>query len=237
MELRFLQVERTPAGRQRAVVQIGGEATMEFSGTGGAAGNVDLSVDYGFNGNMKIDLETGQVQAIDLNGPMRLNHGANIGQGIVQRGDWTYRWEGTRLEPVATAAAEAPVVAREPALAGAGEPNPLDDAGPDPYTGTFKDDRLVLELKPTPPGYMGILRFGGKTFPVVAVRRGNALEGRFQSGNSEFPFTAATDTQGAKLTFTSGRTAHTLVKEAAVNPLEAPAATILDGQRDNPLAR
>ena len=239
MALQFLQIETIPSGRRRAVVQVSGEAAMEYAGGGGLAGQADLSVDYNFSGKIKIDLQSGLVEAIDLTGPMRLNHGAGMGQAIVQRGEWTYRWEAAPLEPVVIAALKAAAPDAPIPAATAMEGNPLDTAaGPDPYAGTYKNDRVVLELKCAAAGYIGSLQFGGKTFPLVAAKKANTIEGAFRSGNNDFPFTAAPEENGTRLKFTSGRSAYLLQKETPANPLDAAPANPLDqAAHVNPLAR
>ena len=96
------------------------------------------------------------------------------------------------------------------------------------FAGTFVGDqlRLVLEASPLAAGaFGGVLNHGDLAYPVTARLEGANLAGEFESGGSRFAFTASL--VGDTLTFVTGGTSYTLVREAAapvgpVNPLGGP---------------
>ncbi|MFI5377690.1 MAG: PDZ domain-containing protein [Tepidisphaerales bacterium] len=108
--------------------------------------------------------------------------------------------------------------------------NPL--AAPQPFAGTFRNDKLTVKLEydatlPV-PSYKGEIELGPATFPARGTVKDGKLEGSFvdKDGNS-FAFVAALE--GDTLTLTSGGTTYKLsAQRPAVNPLAQP---------QNPLAQ
>lgn len=89
--MRFVDVQRGPDGRSYAVVQVRGNASTE---TPAAGQKLDTQLSYDFQGVIRVDLQTRQIAAIDLDGPFSLVAGAAGGMGMTYggRGTWQVRY-------------------------------------------------------------------------------------------------------------------------------------------------
>ena len=98
----------------------------------------------------------------------------------------------------------------------------------DPFTGTFADGKMQVQLSGGGGRYQGQIQFQGQSFPLTAQSPdGRSLTGKFSSGADSFEFTGSL--QGATLNFVTGGTTYQLRRQggappAAVNPLGGSAA-------------
>ncbi|HEU0123221.1 MAG TPA: hypothetical protein VFQ91_22005 [Bryobacteraceae bacterium] len=88
--------------------------------------------------------------------------------------------------------------------------NPL---AADPFSGSFQNAEMALELSRKGPEYSGVIRFGGQALPVKAKAAAGKLEGTFISQGQSYAFQAARN--GGQLSFTTDGTTHTLTKAGA----------------------
>ena len=87
--------------------------------------------------------------------------------------------------------------------------NPLQVATVDPFAGNFSGQNMALTLSGTGI-YTGQLTFNGQTFPVMATSNGQTLTGTFNSGGTDFEFSATL--QDSTMTLQSGGSNFTLTK-------------------------
>ncbi len=215
-----------------AIVPVDGRPAAEIAvnivGTKGGDGANRISLD----GTARVDLATGQGVQSDVTGTMDISGQANTPQGpqaVSGSGKLEVR---ETLRPVAgVPAVTSPVVDAPNPVAGGGAVNPLAAAAGDRFAGTWKNDRVAVEIHATADGYAGTIAMGDHKFPAVARADGDRLTGSFQSGNDKFDFTA--DLSGSALKLASGRSEFTLQKDAPANPLDA----IGGSAPVNPLAR
>jgi hypothetical protein len=98
---------------------------------------------------------------------------------------------------------------------------PVDRGSLAGYAGTYRDDRLKLELHAVAASdgsvrFAGHIVIEGRELPLTAGERDGRLEGTFESDGARFEFTASLE--GETLTFTTDDTSYRL-KRQAVNPL------------------
>ncbi|MBI1983259.1 MAG: hypothetical protein HYS61_03580, partial [Acidobacteria bacterium] len=139
----------------------------------------------------------------------------------------------------ATAGGEFPTAGNPlaPAAPGGGAANPLAEGGtaPDPFVGTFADDRLTLRLSGGGGNYTGQMQFQGQTFPVSARSPdGRSLRGTFSSGGDSFQFDAML--QGPALALTTSGTTYNLRRIGGQQAAPGLPANPLGGQGRAPAA-
>jgi hypothetical protein len=192
------------------------------------------------DGTAQADLATGQTLQADLGGTMAISGQADTPQGQQPvSGDGKLELHQS-VRPVGgvAAAPAAPVPTIDVAPPGGGAVNPLAAGGadaPDRFTGTFKNDKIAVELAPAgggSPSYAGTIKIGDHGCPATAQAGADGkLVGTFESGGNKFDFTATVD--GLTMQLTSGQNTFSLQKNAPPNPLDA-----LGGSAPvNPLAR
>jgi hypothetical protein len=97
-----------------------------------------------------------------------------------------------------------------------------------PWTGTYRNEQVTLDLKAKPRGsYEGTILFQGEKFPLTANGDANQLSGAFQTGDGSFDFTLSRDGDTVNLA-TGGRTYE--LKRTGANPLGGKSSAV------NPLA-
>lgn len=107
--------------------------------------------------------------------------------------------------------------------------NPLAQKPIDPFVGTFSGQGLTLSLQATGGKYSGTFNFSGQTFPVAAQKKGgSSIEGTFESGGTEFSFSATLENNVMKLS-TEG-TQYTLKKQGGGQIPTQPPANPLQNQ-------
>ena len=96
--------------------------------------------------------------------------------------------------------------------------NPLATAA-DPFSGTFQNEQMKLELSRNGQDYRGIILLGGQSLPVRAKAAAGKLAGTFESQGQAYNFQATR--AGTQLSLTTDGTTHVLERTVAA---EAPAA-------------
>jgi hypothetical protein len=134
--------------------------------------------------------------------------------------DRAQEFDFTRKGGTATGGAEPPPA---PRARGATGSNPLGGArSHDPFSGTFSNSELQLQLTGNGGRYKGEIHFQGKTFPVSASSNdGHSLAGNFSAGQENFDFTAQLEDGG--LRFETGGKTYQLQghgASASSNPLD-----------------
>ena len=181
------------------------------------------------DGTAEADLATGQTLQADMTGTMAISGQADTPQGqqavtgdgkleLHQSVRPTGNWAAAPAVPTDTAAPMAGGNGAAPAA------NPLAGGGEavDKFSGTFKNDKITVDLAPSgrPMGYTGTIKMGTNGFPAVAQAGPDGkLVGSFASGVNKFDFTATVD--GSTMQLTSGQSSFTLQKNAPPNPLDA----------------
>src|SRR5207237_10529580 len=110
--------------------------------------STDLAVDYEYRGTAAVDLASGLIEAIDLQGAVEMTHGGASGQGIKQHGKYQLQIRSTPMEPVARAVEPPPAnhAAPENPAAPNATPSPL-PAAPD-FAGTYRNDNSSITITP-----------------------------------------------------------------------------------------
>jgi hypothetical protein len=98
--------------------------------------------------------------------------------------------------------------------------NPL--APPPSYAGSFRGERLVVNLEEDGAGYRGTITLATQRFPLRATVDGAELRGTFESQGTAFPFIATIT--GATLTLASGGAFYTMTRELPPEPPRNPLA-------------
>ncbi len=172
------------------------------------------------DGTAQADLATGQTLQADLTGTLDL-----AGQGNAPDGGQAVSGGGKlemhqSVRPVAGVAAAAAATPAEPnPLAGGGGNNPLAAPVADRFAGTYKNERISVQLQPAADGYTGTIAMGDRKFPAVAHADRDRLTGTFDAGGNKFDFSATLS--GNALQMASGQNNFTLRKEPPPNPLDA----------------
>ena len=215
---------------------VGGRPTADIAVTvDGSHVQNGVTAKMTLTGTLHADLATGQPLQEDMTGTITLAGQANGPQGpTAVNGDGKLEVHQSErplagvpayAAPVPTPTVPAPTVATNEAnplnKPAADAVNPLAAAAPaDQFAGTFKGDRLTLQLDPPADGrYAGTIHLGGQAFTAAATVDGDTLTGTFKSGENAFPFTATL--AGTTLQFTSGKNQFKLERAAAANPLDA----------------
>ena len=90
------------------------------------------------------------------------------------------------------------------------------------YSGTFNDERVILELKKEAQdadAYQGSIKFKGNSFVIAAKAKADQLTGTFKdTAENSFDFVARFD--GAVLNFSTGKSTFKLAARPVINPLE-----------------
>lgn len=60
----------------------------------------------------------------------------------------------------------------------------------EPFDGTFRGEKLSVEIAPGGPGHVGTIHLGQQQFPFKAREQGGALRGTFTTRSGDFDFTA-----------------------------------------------
>lgn len=87
-------------------------------------------------------------------------------------------------------------------LARSSGPAPVGSAAPDPFSDTFANQELSLQLTGGPSLYTGEVRIGGQSYPASVQRQEMELSGTFQVGAEAYEFRARLD--GDQLSVESG---------------------------------
>lgn len=237
MKCKLLAVKDIGGGRQVADVSLAGEVVKHDQGF--------VETTTTLNGVTRIDVASGQVLNADILGKMssRGNRTANDASGkqvaIAVNADGTLEMHqqvrplGASAAPAAEASAPAAtpsgnVAVMKPADAKAttadNPPAPRPPASI--FNGSFKGDELSIDLSADEGDrYTGTMRLRDKQFPVTAHAEGARLLGTFQSGGTNFDFSASLD--GDTLKLTSGGSDYTMRRAggstSAENPLGKPA--------------
>jgi hypothetical protein len=230
-----------PSRQKVAVVKIKGSTThsagMRVQPGGRHEHEADMTTDLTmtsqFSGTINVDLATGIIELISLNGPVELEQGASLGQAVHQHGEIIY---DIRSKPVASAGDEAANTdpdkpGAQPGANHRADPdNPLAPPPPSPFIGKFKSDKLSIEFRLDNGNLAGAVTMGAKQYPLEAKADGNNMTGTFDSNGKSFDFTATL--LGSQLNFeTNGKVFPLKREEAAV----APAANHSGGDTANPL--
>jgi hypothetical protein len=183
------------------------------------------------DGTSQVDLATGQTLASDLTGTTDLS-----GQTMGPQGPVGIKGDGKmEVHQSARPISGVPSMTPPPVVApvndggnplggggGGGGGNPLaGGSAPDPFTGTFRDNKISIELAPNklPGTYGATITMGDRQFLADAKADGSGkLVGSFEANGNRFDFTATVD--GSTLHFTTGQTQYTLTKPGAANPLD-----------------
>jgi hypothetical protein len=101
-------------------------------------------------------------------------------------------------------------------VAGANGQNPLAMAT-DPFSGSYQNEQLKLELTRKGAEYGGAITLGGQLLPVKAKAVAGVLSGTFESQGQAYSFEARRT--GASLSLTTDGTTHVLQRAGAVAPV------------------
>ncbi|MFN0105786.1 MAG: hypothetical protein ACKV2U_27325 [Bryobacteraceae bacterium] len=90
----------------------------------------------------------------------------------------------------------------------------------DPFSGTFQNERMKLDLAVNGAGYSGVILLGGKSLPVKAKAEGGKLTGTFYSQGQTYAFQATRG--GSQLSLITDGVTHVLETAAAAANVAAP---------------
>jgi hypothetical protein len=215
LELKLDRIE-TANSQRRAVVTVTGSTTQQFGAK--VHGDkreheivVDMTIDYDVHGAVYVDLATGLIDQLDLDGPVTIEHGAAMGHSLRQHGKFHAQLRCTPLEADPTVA---------PA-AGAAHPDAAPNNTTD-FSGLYRDDLMSIKLTSQQGRYTGVITIGPKQFPLQGKADGADLTGTFDSDGTSFTFRASLDGSTLKL-ITANKTYILKRAEQARNPLGADA--------------
>lgn len=93
----------------------------------------------------------------------------------------------------------------------------------DPFSGTFQNDQLKIELARQGAEYSGVIQIGAQSLPVKAKAAAGKLSGTFDSGGQAYTFQATRG--GSQLTLITDGVTHVLEKAGAAPPVAASVPT------------
>ncbi len=178
--------------------------------------------------------QTGQVQEAEVMKTQWLSlfkdvAGIELSQlEYVEDGLYVEAWMGAKpqLSPSTTVASPGPVsqtpsptnpLSSTPTVEPQKNPlNPLAQIPEDPFVATFTGGDISLSLTGSSSAYTGELSFKGQTFPVKAIANAQGIIGTFNSGGTDFAFTASLSEK--VLSFVTDGNTFALEKQAK-NPL------------------
>ncbi len=190
---------------------------------------LDMQLTEQLNGSVWYDLETGRVLQSNLDGsstgkgvqPMPTPSGQMVRVNVDRTGMSQLRLttgpagEASKTAPVASAE----TVPQAPKPPSATKPESPQAAQPvlSQWAGTFRDEQITLELKPTnADAFDGAILFKGQKFPVTAHEANGELKGEFKTDAGAFEFAMKPD--GKAYAFTTGNRTYQLNKQG-LNPL------------------
>jgi hypothetical protein len=154
-----------------------------------------------FRGTLHVDVASGLIEAASLEGDVEMEDGAAAGK---EHGKLIYdvraQWQ--------TLPGGSGVARVEP---GTPEDNPLVGATIPSFAGTYRNEKMTIELTDDHADYTGTLKFGGKQLPVKGKISGDALLGTFESNGKVFDFVATLD--GVTMRLVSDGSTHILKRE------------------------
>ncbi len=167
-------------------------------------------------GTAQADLATGQTLQADITGTLDIS-----GQTNTPNGPQPVQGDG-KLETHQTVRPTGGPPAPVPLAPTPVPPGPVVASDSDRFAGTFKNEKITVDLHPTASGDLaGTITMAAQQFPADARVQAGQLAGQFTSNGTPFKFTASVD--GTTMQLTSGQNTFSLQKDvpAAMNPLDA----------------